>query len=307
MCERASSHPAASARRIARLGGSLLLLACDAGDRSAPSAATAPSLPTAPTQPVQSAEPTATRVELAGETGDGLVGRPRILMVFAYAADGRPVRSDDVDLSSSDPAVSTVARRTTVPVRDLTRGTTTNAVRLEFAEGKAGEATITATVGAASAQLRVRVIDVPNVATPMVVDSFVVVEYKDICAWDCPYIVYAPLLKLRNPTAQRLTVELVSFSMPGHESGWCSAGGIDYAPGERAHLNGIDPYLWANDLIFVHLDGSRAPPGPVTARIIVRGADGSRGTLETTGRIHRVAEGPVALPPARAGIGWWCG
>jgi len=227
-------------------------------------------------------------------------------MVFAYAADGRPVRSDGVDITSSDPEVSTLARLTSVSVRDLTRGTTTYAARLELAEGKAGEATITATVGAASASLRVRVTHVPDRVSSMVVDSFVVVEYKDVCAWDCPYVVYAPLLKLRNPTTERITVEMVAFSMPGHDTGWCNSGGIDYAPGERAHLNGIDPYLWANDLIFVHLDGARAPEGPAHARIVVRHADGSRARLEATGSIHRIVNGPAVLPPARPGVGWWC-
>src|SRR5215218_3895375 len=53
---------------------------------------------------------------------------------------------------------------------------------------------------------------VPRSGTLLVVDSFTVVEYRASCAWECPFLAYAPLLKLREPSGSAaVTVVSVEF------------------------------------------------------------------------------------------------
>lgn len=141
----------------------------------------------------------------------------------------------------------------------------------------------------------------------LVVDSFTVIEYRASCVWDCPYLVYAPLLKLRESTNTGVAmVEGVEFTVPGMSTGMCR-GTVTYSPGQSHHLNYIDPYLWSNDLILVGLDGIPVPGGLATARVLVRDSQGRYGTVEASATIQRMVKVPhLPAPPPGWSSGWTC-
>jgi len=137
-----------------------------------------------------------------------------------------------------------------------------------------------------------------------VVDSFTVVEYHVQCAWACPYVAYAPLLKLHEPTGtQSAVVVSVEFMLGAKTTGLCS-GSVVYGPGASEYLDGIYDYLWSNDLIFVSLDGQPIPGDVATARVTVRAVDGTLGIIEATGTVQRNVLAPVF--PAPRPNGWSC-
>jgi hypothetical protein len=131
-----------------------------------------------------------------------------------------------------------------------------------------------------------------------VVDSFTVIEYP-VCrsASDCPYLLYAPLLKLREPTS-KASAEVIGleFTVPTKSIGMCVYS-LRYGPGESAHVNGIDPYAWNNDFIFASLNGIPLPDGPAFARVLVRDSKGAVGRIEVTGAIQRKVVNPILPPP----------
>jgi hypothetical protein len=138
-------------------------------------------------------------------------------------------------------------------------------------------------------------------STALVVDSFTVIEYHADCTWACPFLVYAPLIWVREPTGRsRAVVEAVEFTIPTQHVG-CRTPGLSIDPGMTAPLNGIDPYVWANDLIFVSPKGVPVPDGLATARVLVRDERGERGVLEAEAPIRRGVLNP-ALPP----LTWSC-
>ena len=138
----------------------------------------------------------------------------------------------------------------------------------------------------------------------LVVDSFTVVEYHVQCAWACPYIAYAPLIKLREPTGTQVAVVVsVEFMLGAKTTGSCS-GSVVYGPGRSEYLDGVYEYLWSNDLIFVSLDGRPIPDNVATARVTVRAADGTLGIVETTGTVQRNVQAPTF--PLPRDQGWSC-
>jgi len=155
-----------------------------------------------------------------------------------------------------------------------------------------------------SVLIRVRPTGLPS--TALVVDSFAVIEYKVICSFACPYIAYAPLLRLREPTgAVAADVVGIEFRVGAVTTGFCR-GSAHYGPGESAHLNPIDPYLWSNDLIFVQISGVPLPGDIATAHVLVRSATGDYGFIDVTGPIQRLPA-TSALPTAGApNSGWSC-
>lgn len=138
----------------------------------------------------------------------------------------------------------------------------------------------------------------------LVVDSFTVIEYRVSCAWACPYVAYAPLLKLREPTGkQGAEVISIEFTLGSKTTGACR-GSVIYAAGSSAFLDGVYEYLWSNDLIFVSLDGQPLPGDVATARATVRAGDGTLGIVEATGRVQRMVSAPL-FPEPRSN-GWAC-
>jgi hypothetical protein len=141
--------------------------------------------------------------------------------------------------------------------------------------------------------------------TALVVESFTVIEYRPLCSWACPYLIYAPLIKLHEPTG-RATVEVVSveFTLGSRTTGVCW-GSVVYGPGISAYLDGVYEYVWSNDLIFASLDGTPLPGAVATANVTTRAADGTFVKIEATGAVQRMVANPDF--PAPRPNGWLCG
>ena len=139
---------------------------------------------------------------------------------------------------------------------------------------------------------------------PLVVESFKIVEYRATCVWACPYLVYAPLIELREPTG-RSTVEVVAveFTLGDRTTGLC-LGQATYTPGLVANLNGIYDYLWSNDLILVSLGGQPLPGDVAKAHVRVRSTDGVYHEIEASGPVERMVTNPIL--PAPVWGGWSC-
>jgi hypothetical protein len=217
---------------------------------------------------------------------------------------GKHVSTDNAMLLSSDGSIVSVENEILVPIRDGQTGATWTERYATLRANAVGTATIQATIDGATnvVQLNVQ----PLVAsTALVVDSFTVVEYHETCAWNCPYLVYAPQLTLREPTGKSV-VEIVSveFTLGNRSTGTCNPGSLFYGPGVSAQLNGMYDYLWSNDLIFVSLDGTPLPDNVATARVIVRAGDGSIGVIVATGSVQRMVKNPTFPPPLVGG--WDC-
>jgi hypothetical protein len=140
--------------------------------------------------------------------------------------------------------------------------------------------------------------------TLLAIDTFTVIEYRPACAWACPYLIYAPLIKLREPTG-KASVEVVSveYTLGSKTTGVCR-GSVVYGPGSSSYLDGIYEYPWENDLIFVSLDGTPLPGDVATAHLVVRSADGATVKLDATAPIQRMVSNP-SFPAPRANS-WLC-
>src|SRR5689334_12006282 len=140
--------------------------------------------------------------------------------------------------------------------------------------------------------------------TLLAVDTFTVIEYRPVCVWACPYLIYAPLIKLREPTG-KASVEVVSveYTLGSKTTGVCR-GSVLYGPGSSSYLDGIYEYPWENDLIFVSLDGTPLPGDVATAHLVVRSADGTYVKLEATAPVQRMVSNP-SFPSPRSNS-WVC-
>jgi hypothetical protein len=144
----------------------------------------------------------------------------------------------------------------------------------------------------------------PTGSGALVVASFTVVEYRASCVWECPYLVYAPLIELRETSGKNVAeVVAVEVSIGNKTTGVCR-GSASYSPGLSAHLNGFYEYLWSNDIFLVSLDGQPFASDSATARITVRGADRVESQIEAKGAVQRRVANPV-LPAPQWG-GWDC-
>ena len=276
----------------------LFLAACD-------SSVAAPPAEPEPSVPVVTARP-AVRISLSTYRRSlDIVGMNLQLIVLAFDAEGRRTSSDRVRATSSNTDVAVIRGVQTFDIDEST-GPSWRAGNVLVQRIGAGETTIRADLDGVTDSIRIRVQPFPVRPAALVVDTFTVLEYQATCAFNCPYLVYAPLLRLREPTGtSTAVVEAVEFSIPTKTTGLCTVDGLSFTPGLSAHVNGIDPYLWANDMIFVNLDGMAVPEGVATARVIVRGAGGELGLIEVSAPIQRVARGPT-LPPPNTSVGWNC-
>lgn len=234
---------------------------------------------------------------------------PGMRMTLSVAASnvvGNPLNTDEAAISVSDTSVAKIESahialvdidgsgrliRQVVPVLRLyTPGTTYFKVTLRER----------------SDSVLIRVLPTRLLSTALVVDSFAVVEYRVTCSFACPYIAYAPLLRLREPTGTvAAEVVGVEFRVGGLSTGFCR-GSAHYEPGQSAHLNSIDPFLWNNDLIFVQVSGIPLPGDSATATVLVRSATGEYGFIDVSGPILRLPA-TYALPTSGApNIGWSC-
>jgi hypothetical protein len=213
------------------------------------------------------------------------------------------VDSREAAALSENPLVASVESKTVFEVRQS--GTATSDAWFSLRLQSPGTTTIRVSLGDTTENLVLEAVDLPPATTSVIVESFAVLEYRAQCAWACPYLAYAPLLRLREATGNA-AVEVVGLrvDVPGLTSGLCR-GTIPIGPGEAQDVNRLDWYLWNNDVFFVKLDGTPIPDGPVTARAIVRSSAGEYGRIDVTGAIARGILNP-ALPAQIPGQYWTC-
>lgn len=289
-----------------RCGPVLLLMACDVfGTTGVPqdtdgAGAISPGT-VAPT-------PVAPATERLSIELDGVAlfpGMRRRLYLNARATNGQPMPTDDAFLEVSG-AGGVVLESVQLYDLEEASGRRTRQQTLLLRFDSTGRAQLRVTLRSMRAELTVDIAPLPPPSTALVVDSFYVAEYRPACAFDCPYLVYVPVLKLREPTGV-LTAEVlgVEFSIPTHTSGMCR-GDRPFRPGAVHHLNGQFEYLWSNDLLFVSLDGTPVPDGDAHAEVLVRDHYGRIGLLQVVGPLRRMLVNPVFAPPEWPELGWAC-
>ena len=247
-----------------------------------------------------------TSVRLSVDTIGLIVGETRQAGILAFDQGGAFISSDAAGVTSSNPSVVEIGAANVIPVVDGRTGRTWRELGVVFRFKAPGTAIVRATLNDASDSVVLVVRPHPPASKSLVVDSFSVVEYRATCAWACPYLVYAPLLKLRESTG-RATVEVVSveFALGERSTGVCR-GSLIYTPGLSAHLNIIADYLWSNDLIFVSIDGQQFSETVATARVVVREAGGAYSEIDATGPVQRMVSNPVLPTTASSVSGWMC-
>ena len=258
-----------------------------------------------PSGPSAAPPPTpATRVELGGDTSGAFVGRRLHLEIEAKDQSGNPVSSDIAQISVSNESVASVTDLHGIPVR--TGNSIVTDMQFTLALTGAGETTLEIQVGDGTLSMTFDVAPSPPLSHALVVDSFSVAEFRVTCAWNCPYLEYAPLLYLREPTGNT-TVEAVAIevTIPTMTTGLCS-GAVYFGPGTSRLASYTYSYTWSNDVFFVSLDGTPVPDGPATARVIVRDAAGTFSRIEATGPIIRSAPGPTVPTPVNPIEEWLC-
>ena len=144
---------------------------------------------------------------------------------------------------------------------------------------------------------------VGSAAPSLVVESFTVVEFRPTCVGGCDYLIYAPLLELRETSGRPAWLTSITFKLGSKTTGDCK-GSSPFMPGASAYVDGFYDYLWSNDLIMVSLDGRPVADSVATVHATIRSADGTEAVLEATGTVQRMVPNPV-LPPPRTN-GWEC-
>ena len=261
-----------------------------------------PNIPTVPSTPEAVG-----RLILNLDTREAFVGLKLRLHVAAMNAQGSPMNSFLAQVTSSNPQVAALDHSELVRMQ-YPNAEPKSEVFLFIAMTGEGNAVLRVRLGEVTDSVVLNVRPLPPALNVLVVDSFTVVEYREECAWACPYLIYAPLLKLREPTGNTFAdVIAVEFSVPTQSTGYCTTGGLHFSSGLAAHVNYIDPYPWANDMIFASLSGTPLPDGPAKARVIVRDATGNYGLLEATAPIQRMVSKPPGFPTSLFGsVPWSC-
>jgi hypothetical protein len=250
-----------------------------------------PYLPPSPA-PLPTPEPP-TELRLSGQfTTLDFVGLKRLFTVEAYSRTQRRVDSETARVVSSDTTVAMIVHLGTTSVLDYQTDIITKSLVATIAEVGEGTAIITASLGGLTTSEPLHVMALPTRPAQLEVDSFSVADISAVaCAGPCGYRIYAPLLKLREPSGTaRAFVEAVEFTIPTTTTGWSWAGNRTYCPGMSSHLNQVGPYLWDSDYLLVILSGIPVPEGVGRARVIVKDERGERGLIEVTGPILPLAD-----------------
>ena len=278
-----------------------LLVACD----SPPAEVVGAPKSQTPTTPVVPTPGPDRYLYVRADTSDRFVGDGLLLTVEAQDLRRNNISTSQALVTSSNTSVASLLKSTVIPIVSVETGQRWEELYSVFRLVGPGTATLHVTLQGVSDSVVVNVRNKPSRENPsLVVDSFTVVEYPVHCAWACPYLSYAPLLTLREPSG-RNTVDVISveFTLGDRTTGVCR-GRVTYPPGRSAHLNGIDEYLWSNDLIFVSLDGQPLRADVATARVIARDAGGRYSEIVATSAIQRMVMNPAL--PAPTGSGWEC-
>ncbi len=269
-----------------------VLVACD----SSPSGLSAPTT-----------LPGVSSLRVSTDTGGLVAGRLHQLRIEARDSSGNQISTDKALVTSSDPAVAALWRTSVTPKRDSRTGQMWYEQSPSIGLLAAGTATVRVTLRGVSDSIVVNVRPQLPSDVLLVVDSFSVVEFRAGA-----FFVYAPLLKLREPTGKN-TVELtaVEFSIGSRTTGLCRDR-ILYAPGLSAYVDGVfdDPLagiydvVWSSDLIIVSSAGRQLTDYVGTARAIMRDAEGRSGEILAIAPVQRPSTKPTLPDPQWRG--WQC-
>jgi hypothetical protein len=278
----------------ATLLATALLFACGLPDVTGPDAQSVTPPPTQPDPEPTVTPATVALIELSLDTVGAFPGRRRGLRVIARDGRGYRLSSAEAQIAVSDGSVAEVSERgyqwtleDTVAIKEVW-----GAIRFL----REGTTTVRVSLGGVSQGLTFTVRPEPPLSSALVVDSFTVIEYRSACSWDCPYLLYAPVLRLREPSRSApVAVIWVEFSVPTQTIQGDVCLGLD--AGQAGYLSAIDPYPWVNDYLFAQLDGTPLPDGPATVRLIIRDALGNYGRVEASTTIQRMVENPLFPDP----------
>lgn len=260
---------------------------------------TAADSPSPPTSPPTSPPAAVHQLILNVDTVGAVAGTRIRVRIQALDVESRRIETQTAVVTSSNSSVARLGNREVVNSRYSTGSILELIQDVELLAG--GASTIRATLRERSESTTVHVRELEPSTAALVVDSFTVVEWATIS-----YLVYSPLLRLREPGESAFAdVIAVEFSLGDRSMGWCSPGLMRYTGGLSAHIVAIDPVFYNNDLLFVSLDGASIP-GPAKVRVIVRDSDGEYGLVEAVAPIQRfVATPPRFTVPWHSG--WQCG
>jgi hypothetical protein len=295
--------------RILRWIGSCSSIVVAAACGSADPSALLPSVPVqkqpGPSTPTDTAASrVVAKITLTGDTSWAYVGRRVRLHIDATDSSGKLMNSDAADISSSDDAVARLAQSYRYSLIPSFGADTVHILGVDFDLSAIGTTTFRARLGNLTDSLVVQVNPLPLSMQALVVDSFYVVEAHVACSFDCPYLVYWPVMRLREPSGNNYAdVVAVDFSVPTLTTGLCK-GRLRFANGSSDYVNYIRDYLWSNDLVMVTLDGTPVPDGSALGRLLVRDSQGKLGLVETTGPILRGLKNP-AVPSTGSSIEVW--
>lgn len=243
-------------------------------------------------------QPVRLELSMTPSTFPAVAGVALGFRVLAFDANGERVNSFRSEVTVSDPAVAALS---IIPA--------TNSGQRPEAYGyldlrRPGTFEVHARYGTATASMMVEALPDPPVSDDLIVESFHVVEYPVVCAWQCPYLAYAPSFRLRAADdAGPVTLRGVELSIAAHRNRLCQDQ-IPFAPGQSRLLEGADPYLWINPLVLTSLDGIPLPGDTASLRLIVQRSDGSFGTVRATGPVHRRTSNTTA--PGLPTWEWGC-
>lgn len=225
------------------------------------------------------------------------VGGDLTLRVAVLDARGVEQRSAGAELSLSDPTVASLIVNT---IYDVVGQPMERQAKVEFL--REGSVKVIARLGAAADTFAITVGPRPPLSTAIQVDSFAVIEHRYDCAVDCWYIVYAPVLRLRNASpSEARKLEWGRVTLASSRTSRCA---IDhwFPPGLSQLYGRLDEYLWNNGLLFVAGD-ERIAADSASFEMLVRSLDGRAEMVEATGPVLPLESG--ATPPQFAEH-WGC-
>jgi hypothetical protein len=269
-------------REVIFFTGLALVTACNAEPSLPP---TAP--PPPPPPPVQ---PSVMAVNLVMDTGALFPGAEARLVVEAFDDRHNLLNSGRAIVTTSDSSVAALSSYELIGAKD-SNGRDVSMLTRRLTMRREGTAAVRVVLDGFQDSVLVTVGPAPT-GSALVVASFEVIEYRDGCTGSpspC-YVVYAPLLKLQEPTGAS-SAALVGVRVDvGHLStGSCTLGSnaLVLGPGASEHVNTISSDLWGNELIMVALTGVPVADSPARATLLVRGADGVTATVVALGKIVR--------------------
>jgi hypothetical protein len=249
-------------------------------------------------------QPRLARLEIVGGWNPPhFVDARESFQVNGWDSHGKRLSTPGAIITLSEPELAD-ATIGTVAIQSIDWGASVTLTAATLRYRKAGRLVVTARLDSVSASVVVDIEPTPPLSGALVADSFAVVEFKDVCAWDCPYIVYVPALRIRETTGQGpATLLAIRVNIDGASTSLCR-GEYALAAGETRDISGFDPYLWSNDLLLVSLDGTRVKGDTATAQLLFRDGAGNYGRAEVRGPILRLETNPaVPEPPAAS---WTC-